>query len=115
MSIRVGEISNYGREWTFYVCRELGCALYYRDLRPVVTTFPAQIKVWVEPLRFSTVIGWLGTGNEGWYQVVKLGYEKLCFPVDLWHKPPRLDPQVSRTCSEELVAAWNCLIRDYVR
>ena len=113
MSLCVGELAHYGREWTFYICRELGCALYYRDVRPIVTTFPDEVEVWVGPLRFYTVIGWLGTGDEGWGRVVQLGFGELCFPVDLWHKPPRLDPQISRTCSEQLFAAWNSLLQAY--
>ena len=113
MTFGLGDQNHYGNEWTFYICRELGCALYYRDTRPVITTFPPEVRVWVVPLSLHMVIGWLGTGDEGWDRVMKLDMQDFCFPVDLWSQPPRLDPQISRTCSEEMFATWNCLIQAF--
>ena len=103
----------YSDHWLFLFCRELGCCLYYKDARPVVGKISLHVQVFVPRLNTHVVLEVLGIGQKGWDVVKDLGYDELCFPVDLWYKPPVLDPQISRTCSEDLYSAWVSLIRAY--
>ena len=97
----------------FFLCRALGCTCYYIDQRPVIGPPRLRTEVYCPRIGGHVVLECLGISEEGWKIVQELGYEELCFPVDLWHKPPRLDPQISRTCPADLFAAWNSLLIAY--
>ncbi len=97
----------------FFLCRALACTCYYIDARPVIGRVPLHGEVWVPRIGEHVILECLGIGEEGWQVVEDLGYAELCFPVDLWSKPPRLDPQISRTCPPDLFAAWQSLLVAY--
>jgi hypothetical protein len=69
--------------------------------KPVV-----KVRVWCPSIDMSVHISLLGTGEEGAKEFSWLP----AFPVDLFHRPYKLDPHISNTCGQQLMDEWEYLI-----
>jgi hypothetical protein len=93
----------FGWRWAFYACDELPCAFYFKDdfkrRPPVITSL-----VFVPLLSRHVTLRLVGFSYDG-YERVKQHAGRI-FPADLFNKPHKIDPQVSRSCPMEVYARW---------
>ena len=97
----------YSNKIAFYVCDELGVALYYKRQQAIVAP-RFQAKVWCPRLDRHVMIRLIGMGEEGHAKV----RDQAFFPVDLFSNPPILDPFPSRTVSDEMFDYWLTIVRN---
>lgn len=97
---------------SYYSCDQLPCGFFYSDsaLAPVL-----MYEVYVPLLRVKVNLRWLGYAEDGLRKLVDLGYENVIFPVNLFDKPYRIDPFISRTVDEHLLARWRMIVNRYGR
>jgi hypothetical protein len=90
----------------WYYCSKLGCRLYYiasprYQKRPVI-----NVEIWCPAVDSHVKIVLVGVGQDG----AKEFNWMPTFPVDLYHRPYKLDPYVSKTCNQNMIDEWECLI-----
>lgn len=98
----------FDNRWAFYHCVELKCRCFYRANKPIVRPV-LSFEVDCPVIQSKVTIDLIGVGSSAASQLAELPM----FPVDLFHRPYKLDPHLSRTVSEEMMVQWADVVSDY--
>ena len=97
----------------YYLCDSLDCGLYYYSMfelrRPVI-----KVSVFVPRLDTAVTIEYLGFGDEGLRQVEEKTGRRFILPVDLYSDEYKIDPQLSRTVTPEMMQEWEEIVEWWI-
>ena len=101
---------NIDNRYAFYICKELGLVLFYREQKPQRRPILEEV-VDIPRLDGKEVtVEFTGLGKSGRTKALRQVGGNLkntpIFPVDRWHDPGCIDPHPSRTVDAALMEKW---------